>query len=224
MIGIFQILSTVIGAVVLAVGVDPSRDFDAFLGRQRNLVMIGLKIIHQLAGMGAEAVRRKIVVVSRFGMVFADNRDHSSIHELFIRDAEEFGFLSRQIKISLVPAFIMTFDAVSIPDGLNIRGVIERSCPSGFPGLRSRDGRITSHGHGENRVGGGAQFHCAFVTSDTRPYFAGPIIDESSFTLNLHVVLVKCLEEYVLVGLDQKMGRTVLLDRHNAMLNFQPQM
>ena len=62
-IGERQILPPVVGAVVLAVGVDPGRDADPFLPRELNIVVVFFEVFGQLGGMGTQTVGWQVIPV-----------------------------------------------------------------------------------------------------------------------------------------------------------------
>lgn len=67
-----QILASEISSVVLAVRIDPGRQTNPIFQRHFHLVMTGIQQFDQAAGVGAELVGRKVMVVSRLRMVFSD--------------------------------------------------------------------------------------------------------------------------------------------------------
>ena len=95
MVFVLQILSAVIGAMILPVGVDPRGHADPFFGAEPNIIMLRIKILRQLACISSETEGRQIVIVAGFGMVFADHRDEPALYDILIRPVEEHGQLAR---------------------------------------------------------------------------------------------------------------------------------
>ena len=61
------------------------------------------------------------------------------------------------------------------------------------------------------------------MAADAAADLARHVVHEGALGLHRHVVLVERLEEDVRVGRHEEVGRAVLLDRHDAVLDLQPQ-
>ena len=117
---VLQVLSAVIGSVVLAVRVHPCGYADSFFGRQLDVVMLRGDVFCQLACICPETVRRQVVIVSGLGVVLADDRDELSFYDVLVRPVEMRSQFTGQIEVAFGFIAAVAANTVCVPDGLDI--------------------------------------------------------------------------------------------------------